>query len=168
MAWFLPGILPSRYAPDEIWNSMFCPIWKKVSWGAYGTDANTSLSLAMIIYSVPPIVCYIPQGQIFIMGGAENSFDILSLKGIFLPPMKIEYAPDEKILDTPLGCFQLFFSGGGGAVVTFVWDGGSRQGSKKYTICKYSRAVSECQLKAYFESQRGNCPGCPSPLVTQL
>ena len=93
---------PFKYAPDEILNHMPLPLMKKALFGDRGADAKTSFSLVIIRYSATPLLSLIPkaQGQTgFFMG--QNSA-ILRLMKIMLSPLKMESAPDEKILVTPL------------------------------------------------------------------
>ena len=58
---------------------------KKALMGAWGAEAKIRLSLAVIRYSDPPLVCYAPGAEMF-LGGST----ILPLMKIFqpLPPNK--------------------------------------------------------------------------------
>ena len=64
---------------------------------------KTSLSLIIIRYSATNLVCYAPGAEILLGGGRiffDSSPEAAPLK-YFYPP-KMESAPDEKILATPL------------------------------------------------------------------
>ena len=79
-----------EYALDEIQNSIFLPQLK-----------NTLFDNNKIFY--PFTFCYVPAAEFYL--GVK---DILLL---ILPPLKLESAPDEKILHTPLcitKCIILF------------------------------------------------------------
>ena len=59
---------PSKYAPDEIQNSMFLPLMKKKSWEVIGADAKTiikrySTPPPPLSSGLPPVVC---QSEFFL------------------------------------------------------------------------------------------------------
>ena len=70
----------SKYAPDEIRNSMFLPPEKKAL-----MDAKTSLLLILLFY---PLMSVMPQEQM-LFRGAENS----TPDEKFLPPSKKRICP---------------------------------------------------------------------------
>ena len=103
---------PSKYASDEIQNSMFLPMMKKALMGTQGADAETTQYL-FSYYKIfcQPLVCYAPGRDGTIIRGAEffslPSGTTLAILEIFQPPpKKIETTPDEKILDTSLNPFM--------------------------------------------------------------
>ena len=57
-------------------NSMFLSLLKQAFMGRKGADAKANISLVLIIYSAPSIVCYAPEAD-FLRGSDKyfgNSF----------------------------------------------------------------------------------------------
>ena len=66
--------LTNKYVPDEIRNSVFLPLIKKLSLGALGADAKTSPSVVITRYSTPLNVCYAPETEKYLWIGVRKSF----------------------------------------------------------------------------------------------
>ena len=65
---------------------------------AKGADTKTSLSLVVILYFAP-LLCVLPKGQIFFRWDGQIYPVLQALFctwNFFLPPLKIESAPDKK------------------------------------------------------------------------
>ena len=57
----------------QIQNSMFLSLLKKAFMGGKGADAKANISLVLIIYSAPSIVCNAPEADFFT--GFSFAFD---------------------------------------------------------------------------------------------
>ena len=92
--WGIRGIcsdddMPSKYAPDEIHNSMFLPLMKKSLIGAGHRGQTLKTILVIIRYTSLPLICY-AQGAEFLLGGPKF---LLFMMKIFLPPPKNGICP---------------------------------------------------------------------------